>query len=250
MYHAGIVQLRKRVTGAWGGQVSYTFSRLTDNQFGETNYYSTNPGLQNNYVVLPGSAYYNPDGEYGRSLLDSPHKLVVAPTLNIPGDGLLSGGWSVTTVIMLQSGFPMGVTQNQTTTPFLLGGTLRPNIVPGQGLLTAGDVTERIRGNVDDNLYFNKSAFSATPLNQFGNAPRTLPGVLSPWRNNVDLSINKQVKMVGRTIASARIEVLNVFDTVQWAAPASAAFGNAAFGQIRNQANNMRMMQFTLRFAF
>jgi len=41
-----------------------------------------------------------------------------------------------------------------------------------------------------------------------------------------------------------------VFDTVQWAAPASAAFGNAAFGQIRNQANNMRMMQFTFRFAF
>jgi hypothetical protein len=250
MYHAAIVQLRKRVTGLWGGQVSYTFSRLTDNQFGESNYYSSNPSLQNNYVVIPGSPYYNPDAEYGRSLLDSPHKLVVAPTLNGPADGWLAGGWSVTTVVTLQSGFPMGVTQNQTTTPFLFGGTQRPNIVPGAGLLVDGDITDRIRANVDDNLYFNKGAFAAAPANQFGNAPRTLPGVLSPWRNNVDLSISKRVKTGGTTIASARIEVLNVFDTVQWAAPASAAFGNAAFGQIRNQANNMRMMQFTFRFAF
>jgi len=46
------------------------------------------------------------------------------------------------------------------------------------------------------------------------------------------------------------VEVLNVFDAVQWAAPVSTAFGNAAFGQIRNQANNMRMMQFTFRFGF
>ena len=36
----------------------------------------------------------------------------------------------------------------------------------------------------------------------------------------------------------------------QWAALTSSAFGNAAFGQIRNQANNMRMMQFTFRFGF
>jgi trimeric autotransporter adhesin len=249
MYHAAIVQLRKRVTGRWGGQVSYTYSRLNDNQFAESNYYSSNPGLQNSYVVLPGSVYYNPDAEYGRSLLDSPHKVAVAPTLNVPGDGPLFGGWSVTTVVTLQSGFPMGVTQNQTTTPFLFGGTLRPNLVPGQSLLVAGNVTDRIKGNVDDNLYFNKDAFGATPVNRFGNAPRTLPGVLSPFRSNVDLSISKQVK-IGGSYASARIEVLNLLDSVQWAAPASSAFGNAAFAQIRNQANNMRMMQFTLRFAF
>src|SRR5262249_19229684 len=80
-YNAAIFQVRKRVTGLWGGTVSYTYSRLNDNQWGETNYYSSNPGIQNNYEVIPGSAYYNPDGEYGRSLLDSPHKLVLAPTV-------------------------------------------------------------------------------------------------------------------------------------------------------------------------
>ena len=83
-----IFQMRKRVTGLWGGNFSYTYSRLNDNQFGQSNYYSSAPGLQNNYTVIPGSPYYNPDQEYGRSLLDSPHKIVIAPTLLVPfGEG-------------------------------------------------------------------------------------------------------------------------------------------------------------------
>ena len=41
-----------------------------------------------------------------------------------------------------------------------------------------------------------------------------------------------------------------MFNIVQWAAPASSVFGNSSFGQINNQANNMRMIQFTLRFGF
>jgi len=261
MYNAAIVQIRRRATGLWGGNMSYTYSRLEDNQFAENNYYSSNPGLQNNYAVIPGSAYYDPDSEFGRSLLDSPHKLVVAPILNLPfgtgrkwmtdgmGDAIF-GGWSVTTVITVQSGFPIGVSQNLTTTPFLFGGSQRPNIVPGQDPLAAGDITDRITGNVTDNLYLNKSAFAAAAANQFGNAPRMLPGVLSPWRNNVDLSVSKQVRTGGQTSASARVEVLNLLNNVQWAAPASLAFGNASFAQVRNQANNMRMMQFTFRFAF
>ena len=266
-YHAGIVQVRKRVTGWWGGSFSYTYSRLNDNQFGASNYYSSAPGLQNNYAVIPGSPYYDPDVEYGRSLLDSPHKVVIAPTFLLPfgkgkkwadstlGDALL-GNWSITPVIQLQSGFPMGISQNVTGTQFLYGGTLRPNVVPGQDFVTPGDITDRINsstcasGCVADNVYYNKAAFSATALNAFGNAPRTLPGVLSPWRNNVDLGVNKSIRTGGSTSASVRLEVLNIFNIVQWAAPASSAFGNSSFGQINTQANNMRMVQFTLRFAF
>lgn len=261
-YHAGIFQIRKRSTGIWGGNFSYTYSRLKDNQFGEGNYYTSAPGLQNNYTVVPDSPYYNPDQEYGLSLLDSPHKIVVAPTLNLPfGEGqkyladsrvadIFLGGWSITPVITFSSGFPMGVSQNQTSTGFLLGNNLRPNLVPGQDFLVPGDITDRITASPTDNLYLNGRAFVAVAANQFGNAPRTLPGVYSPWRNNVDLSVSKNIKTGGRTSLSARIEVLNMLNLVQWAAPASSAFGNASFGQIRNQANNMRMVQFTFRLQF
>jgi hypothetical protein len=259
-YHAGVIQLRKRNTGWWGGNFSYTYSRLNDNQFGQGNYYSSAPLLQNNYTVIPGSPYYDPDLEYGRSLLDTPHKVVLAPRVELPfGEGkkylssgigdLLAGGWSITTVVTFNSGFPMGVSQ-LVTTPYLMGGTPRPNVVPGEDFLVGGDITDRIRANPSDNLYLNRNAFATAPANQFGNAPRTLPGVYSPWRNNVDLSVMKSVRTGGNTSASIRVEVLNVFNQVHWAEPQSSTFGNSAFGQITNQANNMRMMQFTLRFQF
>ena len=261
-YHAAILQLRKRVTGLWGGNVSYTYSRLNDNQFGQGNYYASAPDVQNNYTVIPGSAYYDPDLEYGRSLLDTPHKIVIAPTLILPfgrdkkylrdsqAADIFLGGWTITPVITIQSGFPLGVSQNQTGTSFLFGNNLRPTVVPGQDFLVPGDITERITANTTDNLYYNKNAFATTPTNRFGNAPRTLPGVMSPYRNNVDLGINKQIKTGGTTAASVRIEVLNLLNIVQWAAPASSAFGNSSFGQINTQANNMRMVQFTLRWQF
>jgi hypothetical protein len=165
------------------------------------------------------------------------------------GDALL-GGWSITPVITLQSGFPIGISQNQTGQTFLYGNGLRPNIVPGQDFLVAGDITDRITANTTDNLYLNKAAFTTAPTNTFGNAPRILPGVFSPWRNNVDLGIRKNIQTGGHTSASVNIEVLNMLNIVQWAAMASSQFGNASFGQITNQANNMRMVQFTLRFQY
>jgi hypothetical protein len=260
-YHAGIFQLRKRVSGLWGGTVSYTLSRLNDNQFGESNYYSSAPGLQNNYTVIPGSPYYNPDLEYGRSLLDSTHKIIIAPTFMLPfGEGkrwakdgvadVLLGGWTITPVIQVQSGFPIGVSQNQATQSFLFGNGIRPTIVPGQDFLVPGDITDRISGNTTDNLYLNRNAFTQTPANQFASTPRILPDIYSPWRNNVDLGIRKNVRTGGGTSASINIEVLNMFNIVQWAAMASSQFGNSSFGQINNQANNMRMVQFTVRFQF
>src|SRR4029079_13051140 len=161
-YHAAILQLRKRTTGLWGANFSYTLSRLNENQFGESNYYSNAPGLQNNYTVIPGSQYYNTDQEYGRSLLDSPHKIVMAPTLLLPfGEGhklassgianVLLGGWSVTPVVTLQASVPIGISPKEPTQSFLYGNGIRPNIVPGQDFLVSGDITDRITANTNDN---------------------------------------------------------------------------------------------------
>ena len=53
-YHAGVIQVKKRMTW-WGGSFSYTYSRLWDNQFGQGNYYTSAPGLLNNYTFIEGS---------------------------------------------------------------------------------------------------------------------------------------------------------------------------------------------------
>jgi hypothetical protein len=46
------------------------------------------------------------------------------------------------------------------------------------------------------------------------------------------------------------MELLNPLNIVQWAALANSALGNSSFGQVRNQANNMRSVQFTARVSF
>src|SRR5690606_32546286 len=40
-YHAAIFKFEKRMSNGWGGRINYTYSRLEDNQFGESNTYSS-----------------------------------------------------------------------------------------------------------------------------------------------------------------------------------------------------------------
>src|SRR5439155_25890184 len=85
-YNALILQVRKRATTSswWGGNFNYTYSRLNDNQIGQGNYYSTAPGIQDNFNYIPGSANFNPDVDYGVSLLDQPHKVSMSPNFQLP----------------------------------------------------------------------------------------------------------------------------------------------------------------------
>src|SRR6185436_10613711 len=167
LYHAAVLQLRKRVIGGWGGNFSYTYSRLEDNQigqFGSGNYlaFAAAPGIVDNYNYVPGSANFNPDVDYGPSLNDMPHKIVIAPIVVLPfGSGrahlnkgglldYLVGGWTVSAVTMVQSGFPIAVIQAPNTTN-LNGAGQRPNLVAGTDLLAPGDLVTRIETNPSDN---------------------------------------------------------------------------------------------------
>ncbi|MGE5836083.1 MAG: carboxypeptidase regulatory-like domain-containing protein [Acidobacteriota bacterium] len=261
LYHAGVFTLRKRMSGWWAGSITYTLSKLEDNQFGQDNYYSAAPGLLDNYTVIPGSVQYNPDSLYGLSLLDSPHKLVIAPIVRIPvGEGrrylndlgaldYLIGGWTVSFVGTIQSGFPLGVTQNNNNTG-LFGANQRPNVKPGVDFLTPGDITDRLKQDINDNRYLNADAFELAPAQTFGNAPRILPGVRGPGRSGLDMALSKDIRMNGDSKLVLRIEVINLTNTPWYAGFASTAFGNAQFGQITTQANYSRLTQITARYVW
>jgi hypothetical protein len=261
-YDAGVIQITKRATGWWGGRISYTYSRQSDNQFQTGNYYSSAPGIRDNYTFIPWSDYFNPDAEYGRSRVDSPHKLVASPTFRLPfGEGqrwLSDGGWTdavfgrwtVAAVIQMQSGFPMGVSQS-VNSHNLLGASQRPNMVPGQDVKVPGSVTERLEANPADNLYLNPAAFSQAPLGSLGDAPRILD-VYSPWRNSTDVKIRKDIGVGGSKRVSIDFEIINLFDNPWYAALASSAYAptSTTFGRVNAQGNYPRTFQLTGRFSF
>ncbi len=262
-YNAFILQVRKR-TGAqgwWGGSFNYTYSRLRDNQIGQGNYYSTAPGIMNNYSYIPGSKDFNPDIDYGISLLNQPHKVVIAPNFQLPfGVGrahlnkggvsdILVGGWSAFVNFQIQSGFPIGV--SQTNSNNTNGGGNRPNLVPGQDFLVPGDIVSRLENSAGvDNKYLNAAAFIEAAANTLGNAPRILPGISSPMRNSTDLGVNKDFRTGGSSRATLRIEVLNVFNQPWFAALSSTSRSSSTFGLVTAQGNYSRFAQITLRFSF
>jgi hypothetical protein len=260
-YHALVLQLRRRVTSWWGGNFSYTYSRLNDNLIGQGNYFSSAPGILDNYSYIPGSPGYNPDADYGPSLLDMTHKIVIAPIIELPfGRGraymnnggwqdYLVGGWRVSIVGLIQSGFPLGVNQTPNTTQ-LNGAGQRPNLVAGVDPLVPGDITERLRTNPADNLYLNPAAFSTAPAFTLGTGPRILSGLRSPGRWSTDLALDKDFRLARAMRGTFRVEVINLFNTPWYTSLASTSLGAANFAQVTTQANLSRFTQFSFRLSF
>jgi hypothetical protein len=264
-YNAAIVEWTKRVTNGWGGRVSYTYSVLKDNLIGEGNFYgpytTTGPGTLNSHQYVAGSPYYNPDADYGYSLVDVPHRVIIAPIAELPfGQGKrwanngglaewIAGGWVVSAAINLQSGFPLAVVQSDNTGTF--GAVQRPNIVPGADLSTPGSLADRTASaDHPTATWLNPAAFTAAAPFTFGNAPRSITDQRSPGQTNVDAVFIKNIQFGTKTV-QFKLEMLNLFNQVQLRALRGAnTFGNANFGRTNLQAGFMRITQMMFRFSF
>jgi hypothetical protein len=243
-YNAMTLRFDKRVRDNWGVNANYTFSRLMDNQFGESNTYSAR-----NQAALDN---YDLEREWGYSLLDVPHRVNVNGTFVVPvgaghkwlsaglGDAIL-GGWSLTMAARFQNGFPVSVWQSSNNSG-LLGSSQRPNIVPGVDLATSGSLEDRLTN------WINPAAFTPAPAYTFGNAPRTLANLRTPGQRNVDLSVQKTQTVAGRSI-SVRADILNLFDNPLFTTLQSQ-LGTPTFGQLTAVGGYARSVQFQVRFGF
>ena len=231
-YHALVFTGDRRLGSGWSARANYTWSRLKDNQFGESNFFAGGSTIQN---------YYDVEHEYGLSVVDTPHRFNVMTTLALPF------GVSIAAVGMYESGFPVTVTQNPNNTN-LLGSSQRPNIVAG----VEPRLTTRPQDNYDAACgcirWLNPAAWSLAAPFTFGNAPRTDGRVRTPMRRNWDVAIEKSHRVAGTTV-SVRAEVINVFDDADLRGP-NVSFGDATFGQIRDAGGFPRMLQILARVAW
>jgi hypothetical protein len=251
-YHAAIFKFEKRMSNGWGGRVNYTWSQLKDNQFGETNTYSaTNGNAQNAYDI---------DAEYGYSLLDVPHKLVLSPIFQLPfGEGkkwategvgaAILGDWTISSIIAFETGFPISVSNNSNNLSSAFNLVQRPNLT-GTDPESSGDREDRLfYTGADPGVWLVNGGFSDPGLFQLGNSPRTNPDIRTPHRNNWDFVATKDVRLGGTARGQIKLEVLNITNTVKTAGPTST-FGSAAFGRISTQRGFMRLTQLMFRLSF
>lgn len=246
-YHAAIFKLEKRMSQGWGGRLNYTYSRLMDNQFGEGNAYSVTNGFPQNS--------YDLDAEYSIGLLDVPHKLVFSPMIEMPfGEGkrwansgvaaAILGDITITSIIALESGFPISVSNstNGLSNAFFL--MQRPNPT-GVNPATTGSREDRL----EPGRWLNSEAFTLPGTFVLGTNPRTRDDVRTPHRNNWDFVATKAVRLGGSVRASIRLEMLNITNTVKTVGPGTSV-GSAAFGSIAAQRGFMRMTQLMFRLTF
>jgi hypothetical protein len=276
-YNAGVIEVSKRMTHGWAARVSYTYSRLMDNQFGESNFYTTrNLNPMNNYnydTSLPAcqsgmsrvdeynAKCFDPLVDYSTGILDVPHRFIASPMYELPfgknhkiGNGsvgnMLAGGWLVSAVITAQSGFPIGITQSNSNSN-LLGNGLRPNLVSGVDVGTTGSLSDRL-ASADHSTaaWVNAAAFVAAPAGTWGTAPRTMDDVRTPRIINTDIAAQKNIPLGGSKQGQFRLEIFNLFNRPQLAGFSSLTVGNGNFGQITSQGGFMRMTQLSFRFLF
>ncbi len=250
-YHAAIFKFEKRMSSGWGGRINYTWSRLKDNFYAETNTYSAvNGNAQNAYDL---------GAEYGYSILDVPHKLVLSPIVQLPfGEGkrwatsgaaaAILGDITISSIIAFESGFPISPARNSNNLGAAFFLMQRPNLT-GADPATSGGREDRIFTAQNSGTWLTPDGFSDPGLFTLGTAPRTLNDVRTPHRNNWDFVATKDIRLGGRARAQIRYEVLNITNTVKTAGP-NINVGASTFGRITTQRGFMRLTQLMFRMSF
>jgi hypothetical protein len=234
-YHSLQVTAEKRMGKHFGLKGFYTWAKsLEDVQ------------LDNNTVNGGAQNFRNLSEDRGRSDNDRRHVAVASLIWNMdyfsrmnPFLRGLINGWSLSSIVTLQSGLPMTVTAGKDVN---LDGNAndRANLIGNPWL-----DPNRSRADVTA-AWFNTSAFAVGANGTDGTAGRNI--LDAPGSKNIDLGLFRDFHITERMKLQARGEFTNAFNMVNLSTP-TLTFSSALFGQIRN-ARDMRQVQLGLRLTF
>jgi hypothetical protein len=206
------------------------------------------PGLVSNPFDL--------HADYGLATYDVRHVVVISAVYALPfGSGqafanaleawgnALVGGWSVNSIVTLQSGFPF--TPQLSYNPSNNGDTRNP-VRPFVNPTFAGPV---ILGKPEQ--WFNPNAFLAPPANSgfYGDARRD--SLIGPGLATWDFSVFKITSLTDRLGLQFRAEIFNLLDRANFNTPNLITFTpsgvSGTAGAITSTATTSRQVQFGLR---
>jgi hypothetical protein len=151
--------------------------------------------------------------------------------------GAIANDWTMTTLVTLESGMPVAVTQTTNfNAPFGFG-VQRPNLV-GDPVKPADQRTP--------SQWFNTAAFAIAPIFTIGTSSRN--PVRGPSYRDVDFALIRRVPIHAGVSVEVRAEVFNLLNTPNLGAP-NAVQGAANFGTITT-ALDPRVGQLAVKLLF
>jgi outer membrane receptor protein involved in Fe transport len=235
--------LRQRLSRGLTYSVAYTRSKLVDDAssvFDAT----VLTGPVANFAAADS---FDRSRERDYSNGDIPHIFVSSIVWDLPAGtgrarqvtgplGAIVNDWTVTSIVTMQSGTPVAVTQANANSAWGFG-TQRPNLV-GDPTLPADQRTP--------SQWFNTAAFSVAPVFTLGSASRN--PVRGPSYRDVDFALMRRVPLGRSQAVEIRAEVFNLFNTPNLGIP-NAVAGASNFGTITT-ALDPRVVQLAVKFLF
>lgn len=236
-------KLTKRFSRGFTFLASYTYARSLDDGGGKEGEFGTNWPQDDN----------NRNANWGRSVADAEQRFVFSPVWQLPfGNGRrylnrsgvvngLMGGWEISAVWAIQSGFPFTVISSE---DFSNTDSHEPR--PDRTCSGAGHKTV--------SNWFDASCFTTTALAQalasgqprFGNSGRNI--LDGPGLNNLDFALMKDFRLGERLKLQFRAEAFNIANQAHFGYPVDTV-GSSNIGQLAS-AGDGRDIQFGMKVLF
>jgi hypothetical protein len=238
-YHAGALKAEKRFSRGFNVLATYTWAKFLDN---------TNSGGHLGDEGNAYSDYYNRRPDWGPSENDIRQRVTWSSVYQFPfgkGKSLLQtgwagkllGGWSLGSVMVLQSGAPITVATQTNTTYSNSAGALRADVTRDPNL--PADQRTVLH-------WFDTGAFQQPAAYRFGNQGMGL--IRGPGLINVNGSLIRTFRIAERKQLQFRGEIFNAINHTNLGTPARV-FEGPGFGVI-NSARPARQVQLGLRLTY
>jgi len=244
-YNAGQAKVERRFSNGLALLFGYTHSRLIDDA---SSVFSTTVLSSPNSSSLVAADTFRPSLERDVSSGNMSNVTTFSGVYDLPigrghrfaSTGLADtviGGWTLDSILSVQSGMPVTVTQSTNNNSFAGFALQRPNLV------VAPNLAPGLRTSAH---YFNTAAFSTAPQFTLGSATRN--PVKGPPYRDLDLALAKHTRLPGETDLEFRAEVFDIFNTPEFSQP-NGSFGSPAFGSITSTVTDPRVLQFDIRIS-
>src|SRR5437016_5860507 len=239
-YNSMQATFRQQISHGLTFQVSYTFSKSEAN----TTVYNDQRNL---------------NLDWARTSFDRTHRVITNFSYDLPSlrtngfGGAMLRGWSISGIVIVQSGLPMSLTDRNGGSVYGFAGPATITLCPGatyKDLVTSGTTESRLHNWINKSAICNAPPIGSDGSLGYGNSGQSIAN--GPGQFNPDFSTGKTTTVRGlREDAQLafRVEFYNALNHPQFSNPGTT-LGTANFGVITQTSVAPRLIQFGLKYLF